>query len=275
MPRPVAVALRLGLLAPLLAGCAAGSDLVGTPTGAAPSLAAAVPVDRALAALPREAGAVVSVVERRDPDRLRQTITLAADPTAHGDDRIEVDSRRRTAGPAPRIDAATIDAELAEALPGVAMTVSSRVPVTAAGPIGVATGRTADGLACLYAWSETETRTTGTTRPIGFGLALVDDDRRDLSVRVRLCRRGVAEERLIAWAEGLRLSVDAGSAGRAEGVAAAGRDALESAGWAAAPVEPGTPTPRRATTRKTTAAASTGSLPPRIDPTPIPLPTGD
>ncbi len=70
------------LVAPLVAGCARSDDLLPTFATAAPGRAAlseSLPPESALAALPREAGAVVSVTERRSTTGLRQTITLTGD----------------------------------------------------------------------------------------------------------------------------------------------------------------------------------------------------
>lgn len=219
-----------------LAGLALAGCSVAPTTGltTASTLGVALPPDRALAALPPEAGSVVSVVERRTgDDGLVQTITLAGDPGSRGDDRIEVTRREASGtGTRSRVDVETIEAEMAEALPGVAMTVSPRVVTTPTGPVGVATGSPGDGTHCLYAWSNARApaRATPTASFLGLQVASVSSD--EMTVRVRLCRRGLGPDRLIALAEGLRLRTDGVLADpTAGGRGVAGSDALASAGY--------------------------------------------
>lgn len=218
-----------------LAGCSvAPTTGLSTASTQASTLGVALPPDRALAALPPEAGSVVSVVERRTgDDGLVQTITLAGDPGSRGDDRIEVTHREASGtGTRSRVDVETIEAEMAEALPGVAMTVSPRVVTTPTGPVGVATGSAGDGTNCLYAWSNARARARATPTASFLGLQVASVSNDEMTVRVRLCRRGLGPDRLIAIAEGLRLRTDgvlADSSAGGRGVA--GSDALASAGY--------------------------------------------
>lgn len=292
-------ALRLvsaaGLAALGLAGCSTVDPTMLATTSAPATLGAAVPPERALASLPPEAGAVVSVVERRGPDdEVRQTVTLAGDPAARGVDRIEVTARPKAfaGAAAPRIDAETIEAEMAEAFPDVAMTVSPRVLTTPTGPVGVATGRGGDGVGCLYAWSNAETRPRSGGGASLLGVTVSTTTTSNLSIRVRLCRKGFGEERLIALASGLRVASDLAAPGLAAGSSAVGGDALASAGYGAAAPAPAIPAPtpvadRRpsrpavaakphATPRPTVAAAEPApkAPPPLEGVAPIPLPTG-
>jgi hypothetical protein len=225
-----------------LAGCSV-APTTGLTTASTPAstLGVALTPDRALAALPPEAGTVVSVVERRTgDDGLVQTITLAGDPGSRGDDRIEV-TRREASGTATstRVDVETIEAEMAEALPGVAMTVSPRVVTTPTGPVGVATGSAGDGTTCLYAWSNARTRARATPTASFLGLQVASVSNDEMTVRVRLCRRGVGPDRLIALAEGLRLRTDGVLADpSAGGRRVAGSDALASAGYGGSVTDP-------------------------------------
>lgn len=262
-------ALRPSLFAALvatlaLAGCASGPITGDVATGST-GLGVAVAPERAMAALPPEAGNVVSVVERRGDGSVEQTITLMGDATARGDDRIEVAAReRRFAAVRPRLDAEAIEAEMAEALPGVAMRMSSRVVTTPSGPVGIATGRSADGRDCLYAWSTAEARGRATG---GFGLSLAASTKSDLTVRVRLCRRGLDEERLIALAEGLRIRADLGTEATLPPVAGAGGDALAAAGYAsAAPIATAAPVaaPKPTVSARTAEPARATAKPPVV-----------
>lgn len=269
MPRRSLLATVL-VIAPLAACSRAGDHLptfAAAGPSAAPPLAEQVAPTQALATLPAEAGAVVSVVERRSDHGLTQTITLAGDGAAQGDDRIVVTTRERNGKFDRRasVDETAVAEEIAEILPGVAMSVSPRVHTAGALPLGIATGRTAGGFTCLYAWSDTTARRRGDRTALDW----LDGDRSaDLSLRLRLCRRGLGEDRMIALAEGLSLRTDVAT--RRDGPVIgrpAGRDALETAGYggtvAAAPAQrptwstpawstpvvasapPSAPTPRR------------------------------
>jgi hypothetical protein len=235
--RPTSVrAAATATLLLALAGCASleTTDRLAAGDTAGSTLGVAVAPSRALAALPPEAGPVVSVVERRKADgEVKQTITLAGDPGTRGDDRIEVIARERGFAAVPRrIETDAIEAEMADALPGVAMTVSTRVVTTPTGPVGLATGRTADGTGCLYAWSNTVTNARPSRSASFLGLQVSTAAKTEMTVRARLCRRGWSEERLIAAAEGLRIaSGDAMTALAAPIAGSVGADALASAGY--------------------------------------------
>lgn len=250
VPSALAPLVAAVALAPLLGGCLATSDTLpglAVADAAAPSLARSIGPERALVALPREAGAVVSVVERTTAEGLTQTVTLAADPGARTDDRIEITARRH-GGALPRLDEETVTAEMDEALPGVALRVSPRVVVAGTGPLGIATGRGTDGTACLYAWSQGTIADRG-----GAPTLFTARETTALSLRLRLCRRGVSEEQLIALAEGLTLRRDLLAASATDAPPPRiGRDALESAGYA--------PAPRTSTTTTTAAPTRTGSI---------------
>lgn len=298
--RAFATALATSLaLAPLVAACAS-SDTIGRTamaTTASPTLAEAVPAGAALATLPRDAGAVVAVVQTRRSNGIDQKITLVGDAAGSGANVIDVSSRDHDPeNPVERVDEASIEAEMTERLPGIAMTIAPRLVVSASGPVGVATGHTATGAGCLYAWSNGGARSRAVT--VSRLLGLDGPDNADLRVRIRLCRQGASDESLIALAEGLRLDPTAASSitpGRQTRVATGG-DALESAGYGApaavtpalparakAPAVPvvahapthATPAPAKAAAAIT--SAKTGSPSPRtstIVATPIPLPTG-
>ena len=233
----------LAAIAPL-AGCAdLGAGGVRAPfvTAAVPaSLAVEVGADQALARLPGEAGAVVSVTERREGDRLTQVVALAGDGVGRGTNRIRVVAANHDAGRSRRPTEEAIAAELAAELPDVAMQPVAQVITGPGGPIGMATGRTAGGETCVYAWQESDVRASG-ARGGMFG-----GDTVDLSVRVRLCRRDLDEGRAVALVEGLRLRGDVVTLGRRTAAGPTGVDALASAGYGAPvsrtlAVEPGRP----------------------------------
>lgn len=226
---------KLGPLHALLAvlPLAACADLAETGYGGPlatqtvpASLAEEVGTDRALARLPAEAGAVVSVTQRRERDRLTQTVALAGDVGTRGSNRIRVVAAERDPSVVRRMTEERIAAELAAEMPGVDMRPIDRMTQGAGGPIGIASGRAPDGGACVYAWQET----TAGGRSGGGSVFSASDDV-DLSVRVRLCRRDLTEERLVALVEGLSLRGDVSPRRGFAGSGPTGVDALATAGY--------------------------------------------
>ena len=217
-------------LAPL-AACGDLTEMRGPPpyatTSASPSLAQEVGAERALAVLPAEAGQVISVTERREVERIGQTIALAGEGTTQGTNQIRVVAANHDPERRRRPTEETIAAELESEFPDLDMRRTERMITGQGGPIGLATGRAAGGATCLYAWQETEAR-PGRARG-----GLFASEQVDLSVRVRLCRRDLGEERAIALVEGLRLRSDVVPMGERGAPVASGVDALASAGYAA------------------------------------------
>lgn len=283
------------LAAEPLAACA---DLAET-SRAAPFATASVPAslavevapDQALARLPAEAGAVVSVTERRESGRLTQEVTLAGEATARGTNRIRVVASDRDGATSRRMTEERLEAELAAELPGVDMRVVPRVASAGGVALGFATGRSPTAGTCVYAWQET----VATPRGGRSGSFFANDDV-DLSVRVRLCRATTSEEALVALVEGLTLRGDVSPKGGRFASGATGVDALASAGYArpavriAEPVRPvasavearpaKVAAPRPATPKPEVAAPAAvtpraASLPaPSVVADPIPLPSG-
>jgi len=222
---------RLALLAVLpLAACADMTETrLASPWSAAAapaSLASEIAPELALARLPAEAGIVVSVTERREKDRLTQTVALAGDTTARGANRIRVVAADHDGSTLRRMTEERIAEELAEELPDVDMRVLPRMASAGGVPLGLASGRARDGGTCVYGWQET----TATPRRARGGLFAAADDV-DLSVRVRLCRTGLSEEKLITLVEGLSLRSDVMPRGTVAATGPTGVDALATAGY--------------------------------------------
>jgi hypothetical protein len=214
-----------------LAGCAEIADMRGTTPFATASVPATltqeVGADRALARLPDEAGPVVIVTERRETDRLTQTIALSGDAATPGTNHIRVVAATRDPERSRRTTEEAITAEMEAEFAGLDMRPSSRLITAAGGPIGLATGRSATGATCVYAWQEIDAR-PGRGRGGVFGSETVD-----VSVRVRLCRHDLGEDRAIALVEGLRLRADVVPLGGWRTAGTSGVDALASAGYGA------------------------------------------
>ena len=228
------------LLAGLLAACSSTDQgrrtMAGGPEPVDASIARALAPQSALAWLPGEAGPIVSVVESRRLDRTEQKITLAGDVGTDGDNEITVTSHHpRRYQNVPPVDEASLRDEMAERLPGVAMSLSPRVVVAQAGPVGFATGRAGSGAGCLYAWTSGDQR-----RPVTFARMFgVDGDTPDrVDVRVRVCRRGLDENRAVALVQGLQMRTGTAPVAytdRAPVAYGPGGDALASAGLNGAP----------------------------------------
>ena len=238
-PRRLSAAPAL-LASTLLAACSSTDQgrrtMAGGPEPVDASIARALAPQSALAWLPGEAGPIVSVVESRRLDRTEQKITLAGDVGTDGDNEITVTLHHpRRYQNVPPVDEATLRDEMAERLPGVAMSPSPRVVVAQAGPVGFATGRAGSGAGCLYAWTSGDQR-----RPVTFARMFgVDGDAPDrVDVRIRLCRRGLDENRAVALVQGLQMRTGTAPVAytdRAPVAYGPGGDALASAGWNGAP----------------------------------------
>lgn len=233
-------ALDTLLAAGLVLGLGACSDL-GDPTTGSVRLgvwpvgsSAMLGGHAALAALPAEAGEVVSVGEETRDTGFVQTVTLAGDTAVHGSNHIRVEAVPRGHAAKTLASAETIEAELAERIPGVAMHVLPYSIASASGPIGVATGTASGGVRCAYAW---QVSNTGEGEE-GFGRFLARNEKA-YSVRVRLCRGGVSEEQLVTTIQGLRFAT-ASATRMPSGPVMVGSDALATAqgGGALVPMAP-------------------------------------
>lgn len=295
-------ALDMFLVAGLVLGLGACSDLSDPTTGSvrlgARSVgpAASLGGHAALAALPVEAGEVVSVGEESRETGFIQTVTLAGDTAVSGSNHIRVEAVPRGHAAKTLASVETIEAELAERMPGVAMRILPYSIASAAGPIGVATGTASGGVRCAYAW---QVSNTGEGEE-GFGRFLARNEKA-YSVRVRLCRGGVSEEQLVTTMQGLRLATTSATR-MPSGPVMVGSDALATAQGgaayvpvapapmiAAAPVRRAPPVSVEARERKSAPSKAVATAPaarpaatpapaasvaPTVVSSPIPLPSG-
>jgi hypothetical protein len=143
--------------------------------------------------LPAWIGRPVALRERDGAGGFEQAITLAAPGHRGGRHDLMLVSSPREGGLDAKPTEAGIRAELASAVPGVAMQVVTRPSANAYGPYGLAIGRTG-ATRCLYAWQwipEAPVRAGGAPAP--------------LSLRLRLCRDDVTVEAMAAAVTELRL----------------------------------------------------------------------
>lgn len=148
----------------------------------------------ALARLPEAAGTVIAVTQSRSGGIERQRITLAGDPGTIGENAIEIRLVPGKAQPAP--SAATLQREMAAAFPGRRLRLSTRLPVNAYGPFGIAS----DNSGCNYLWQDVQRSSDEASffQSSKIGLA---------EIRVRLCRSGLTETVAVDLMQRLQLAV--------------------------------------------------------------------
>jgi hypothetical protein len=185
----------LALVALALSGCVAstGYAVVSQRTAVSPVRG---PND-AWAALPPQAGKVISVSERDTPPRLVQRIVLDGAGPIAGENFIAVatvsdQSPVSAFGPPPTPD--SIDREMAAAFPGIDMRRTLAIETNRLGPFGTAFGDSA-GYTCLYAWQ----RAGGSGEAFGPSAMPVE-------VRLRLCRKA-SRQTLLGYARALAVYV--------------------------------------------------------------------
>lgn len=190
-------ALSLAMLG--AAGCAqVPSTVTAYHDAALSALTDAAPRDvgtaMALARLPEAAGQVIAVTQSRSGGIERQRITLAGDASTLGENAIEIRLVPGKSQPAP--SAAMLQQEMAAAFPGRTLRLSTRLPVNAYGPFGIAS----DNSGCNYLWQDLQ-RSSGEAfffQPRKDGLA---------EIRVRLCRSGLTETVAVDLMQRLQLAV--------------------------------------------------------------------
>ena len=204
----------------VLSGCAPGGNYAGmnagssnegilggymgsysAPAGDPSSLQTPVPPSRALAFLPASAGPVVSVLETRRSNAVMQEIVLAGDHATAGENKINVtalvppDLSMRNGGDpiklAPPTDI-TIENELGEKFPSIAMHLSATYDRNGQGPFGFAIGHPSPVTTCIYAWQY-----IGPNGPISLFDGASGRAPQPVSVRVRLCAAQTTEQALV------------------------------------------------------------------------------
>ena len=148
----------------------------------------------ALARLPEAAGQVITVTQSRFGGIERQRITLTGDAGTRGENAIEIRLVPGKSKPAP--SSATLQKEMAAAFPGRTLRLSTRLPVNAYGPFGIAS----DNSGCNYLWQDVQRSS---------GEASFFQSRQDglAEIRVRLCRSGLTETVAVDLMQRLQLAV--------------------------------------------------------------------
>ncbi|MDE1996967.1 MAG: cellulose biosynthesis protein BcsN, partial [Rhizobiaceae bacterium] len=165
----------------------------------------AVSTEKALAFPPPGGPAIVSVVERTHGDDVEQQISLYTSSSVTGQNFLKVQFYG-VEGPNPGIGSTpyqgisqwAISREMVSAIPGVRMTRSDTFLQNTYGPFAYASGRTASGNTCLYAWQQIH---AGGVPPAGqprnFNM---------VQVRIRLCDARATERQLLTFVYGYTIS---------------------------------------------------------------------
>ena len=173
-----------------------------------------------LVILPPAAGAIIGIDEQRKIDSYVQTITLQGDPGTTGENRVVVTVTRK--GLAPRITPDVIQAELADAIPDIPVSMGPINTRNVFGLFGSLIGSRGP-LTCFYGFQGVNLAdrwiTTENATPF--------DERHALSIRARLCRTTIGAAGLTAIMAGAQSG--AGSGGEMAPMPSLGYDALAAA----------------------------------------------
>jgi len=152
--------------------------------------------DRAIARLPAQAGDVVSVTQGRRGGQAGERSVLAGDATTRGENTLDLRVVEGENAGKP-VDARALRRELAARFPDRRLSLVGKVTVNAYGPYGLAH----DGRGCAFAWQTIALADRGTAS------FWTPQARRALSLRLRLCRKGLSADDAIAAFSRLRLAM--------------------------------------------------------------------
>jgi len=185
-------AAKAALLAiPLLAAaCTTRSELSFA------TLMTEVPATRAIVVPPPGGPSIVAVLERKYQNGISQEIALSTASLTPGQNAFYVSLASGSSPPSEIDDVLTIPGlglmqervqkEMEERLPGIEMQTSLVYVQNKYGPFGFATGRSASGDVCLYAWQRIEPNEPAILVPGGV-----------ISIRLRLCDADATQEQLL------------------------------------------------------------------------------
>lgn len=176
-------AATLALLAAMISGCAprgtAPLAVVGQAQEKSPAAALAVPGPGG----PQ----IVSVIERRFSDGVRQRIVLETPAETRGENHLRLDIRgggdrtRKTELDIETVSATVAGEEIADLFPGLDMVPAGAFARNAYGPFGYATAPGAGKDRCIYAWQSLGVRVKAP----------------DATLRLRFCARGASRAGLL------------------------------------------------------------------------------
>jgi hypothetical protein len=170
------------------AGCSTRSEL-GFMT-----LMSQVPPAQAIIVPPPGGPAVIAVLQRKHQNGVTQEIALSTASATMGQNTFYVSLVKEPETVSeiddtlaiPRLTQEIVQKEMDERLPGIDMRTSLFYVQNKYGPFGFATGRSATGDTCLYAWQQIEPNEPALFIPGGA-----------ISVRLRMCDAEATEEQLL------------------------------------------------------------------------------
>ncbi|HZH10754.1 MAG TPA: cellulose biosynthesis protein BcsN [Microvirga sp.] len=179
---------RAIVLALLAAACTTRSEL-GYAT-----LMNEVPATRAIIVPPPGGPSIVAVLQRNFRNGVSQEIALSTASLTPGQNAFYVSLASGTSPQSeiddvlnlPPLTQDRIQKEMEERLPGIEMQTSLVYVQNKYGPFGFATGRSASGDVCLYAWQRIEPNEPAILVPGGV-----------ISIRLRLCDAAATQEQLL------------------------------------------------------------------------------
>jgi hypothetical protein len=182
--------LLLALAVSTLSGCVA-KDGIRTP-----SAAATVTTENAFVLPPPGGPSILNVVQHEFNNAVQQDIYLFTSAANSGQNFLEVtffgpvgvDSDSKKGLGYASVRDSTIDRDMHRALPGVAMQRSGIYVQNNYGPFGYATGKSAQGDTCLYAWQQVRSSDNARSGMLNRGT---------VQVRLRLCDSRATPEQLL------------------------------------------------------------------------------
>lgn len=193
-------ALRALAILPILA---AGACTTRSEVGFA-TLMNEVPATRAIIVPPTGGPSIVAVLQRSYQNGLSQEIALSTASLTPGQNAFYVTFATGSRGLSEIDDVLSLPSsitqdriagEMEERMPGIEMQTSLVYVQNRYGPFGFATGRSASGDTCLYAWQRIEPNEPAIFVPGGV-----------ISVRLRLCDAAATQEQLLRSMYGFTIS---------------------------------------------------------------------
>ncbi|SCY55993.1 cellulose biosynthesis protein BcsN [Microvirga guangxiensis] len=156
-----------------------------------------VPATRAIIVPPPGGPSIVAVLERKYQNGVSQEIALSTASLTPGQNAFYVSLATGGAPPQSQVDDVLslpssvmmqerVQEEMEERLPGIDMQTSLVYVQNKYGPFGFATGRSASGDVCLYAWQRIEPNKPAVFVPGGV-----------ISIRLRLCDAAATQQQLL------------------------------------------------------------------------------
>lgn len=207
------------------AGCSsttpAGSTFMASAdvTGSVGDVAATRPVrgadmSLALASMPEPGGSQITMREKVYSNGVKQDIVLAGDKSGIGENLLQVtlQSQPPAAGARDQVPIFApsergIKQEIVARYPQIDMQILTQPRRNVLGPFGLAIGKTASGIRCIFAWQYVDDiRNPGSSSSTLSRLGGLGSSGQPASIRVHMCRKDATIDDLAMAVEGLTLA---------------------------------------------------------------------